>query len=312
MGRFSGIVILLVYSSFLLAQKGTPKPDKIVRLDNTVIEGFVKEINSSYIHYNRLLDPNGQSLPVPVAEVWKIIWNNGEEEIINPKEQKAKVEASPLSVTDLLVKKESVLPQKFWMRKGAYWGARGGAGLTIPVKPVGSDLASEHAVAYQGGLAVGYRFRQSALQLDVLYTCQQFALTVPEEGFPEAMEPLKGIQNRLIVPLTFTRWFRINGITVGPLLGVYAGYSIGAGGTRVRNAGKPAVTYKNCSDCKDTAFGAVAGVSGTLVERSRFALVMDVKWYHGFGDNTGYRRAESSVAAHNALIGISLLHKFSN
>lgn len=296
-------------------QKAAGTTDKIFTRKNAVIHGTVKEITRYEIHYIPVSDTKNERLRLPKADVWKIVWNNGDEEVINEPVAVIPVVSDTVpKVTDLLVTRTVPLKLKFWDKSGFFFDLKLSGGVGVPAGSGSAELLSSVFPVGAIGAGGGFNTGSLAFRLDANYAIQSFMLGVPESSAQQGVEGIKGIQQNLMVPLTATLLFRLGTVKAGVTLGGFGTMQVGSGIIEIQHTELKTVRYKHCSDCKTKglAAGATAGLSATLVEKAGLALLVDALWYHTLKDNREFRRAETGLNAHQGLIGVSLLRRFSD
>ena len=301
----ASFLLVLGHGTTVYAQ--TPKkPDVIQKLDNTSLEVVIDEINKTDILYRKPNDPKGPLYGLPKKDVRRIVWSNGEvEEITAPPAPVQK----PGNPTALLAKRP-VPPPLFWNHKGLYAGLRLGAGVGMVATPFTAVLTSDPKLAYQGGATLGYHIKALSIQVDALYTNLAYGLVVPQGN--QEITAAEGQQQNLMVPLTATLSTRLGKVRAGVTLGGYAAVQLGQGSTRLTSAEDVEKQVRNCADCTDTPiYGVVGGVSATLIEKARYALVVDARWYQSLDTNEQYRIAESGVKMHQGMVGLGVLFNLS-
>lgn len=300
-GLFCIIFLLAVQDS--LAQASARKPDKIHRLDQTVVEGLIEEVNKSEVQYKKVNDPTGPLYAIPRKEIWKIIWNNGDEEQINPLVRPKGATQKPIG---LLVKKKTTDASP-WDGSGIYVGAQIGAGISLV--PSSSGLQSGTNPGLSGGLSIGYHKRGIGLRLQANYTQVNYGVAVTEQ-MGDAVSSVTGAQSQLMLPLTATVAKKLGKIRITGALGVFSVFQLGSGALTVEeDAASLSRKVKNCQTCysKDPGFGLTGGVGIRLIEKPTHALFVEANWYHHLKKNRDYMPGEKSVNVHLGLLSAGLL-----
>ncbi|MCF0060636.1 hypothetical protein MUK70_15440 [Dyadobacter chenwenxiniae] len=287
-----------------IAQTPVRKPDKIFKGDQTIMEVLIEEVNKTDIAYKKLSDPKGPLYAIPKKDVWKIIWNNGEIEEVNPP---VTATAKARKPTDLIVSKKKA-EEKFWEKSGLYAGARIGAGLSF--MPESTGLIKGTELAYSGGIAVGLHKKALGIQIQALYTQLGFGVSVPL-GSTGEVTSIKGTQSQLLLPLTVMTSQKAGPVRIGVSVGAFGVIQVGAGGLKVSDANGSS-TVKNCDACsdKDLGFGVTGGIGVTILEGPRHAIFINADWYYNLGENKDYRPGETSVKTHLGLLSAGVLLHF--
>ncbi|KAA0989247.1 hypothetical protein [Dyadobacter aurulentus] len=297
--------IILLFSILIcgssIAQTPARKPDKIFKIDRTIMEVLIEEVNKTDIAYKKISDPKGPLYAVPKKEVWKIVWNNGEVEEIN---SPAPASTKARKPTDLIVSKQK-MEGKFWDKSGLYAGAGIGAGLSFTPESAGLVTGSESA--YGGGVTVGFHKKALGVQIQALYTQVGYGVSVPTDE----VISIKGTQSQLLLPLTFMASQKAGPVRIGVSLGAFGVMQVGAGGLKIRQTNGSA-TVKNCGTCSDKSFGfgVTGGIGVTILEGPRHAVFINADWYHNLGKNKDYRPGETSVNTHLGLLSAGVLFHF--
>ncbi len=288
------------------AQTTPKKPDVIHKLDNTTLEVIIDEINKTDILYRKVTDSKGPLYALPKREVRKIVWNNGDVEDITVPPAPAQKPANPIA----LLKKKEKPPVLFWDHPGAYGGLRLGAGVGLVATPYTPSLTDDFSLAYAGGVTLGYRLKALSVQVEALYTALTYTLTVPTGA--QDIAAAEGQQQNLVVPLTATLATRLGKVRVGLTLGGYGALQIGNGSTLVTNSENTKTNLKNCAECSDKpSFGAVGGLTATVIEKPAYAVFLDARWYHSLENNEAYKIAETGIKMHTGMVGVGVLFTLS-
>lgn len=299
---FFTLLPLFIYGKSL-AQNPVRKPDNVYKIDQTIIETLIDEVNKSDIVYRKVNDPKGPLYAIPRNEVWKIVWNNGKEEIINAPAPPPTKTKKP---TDLIVKKQAV-SEKFWDKSGLYAGLRGVGGLSMMPKSAG--LLSGSEPAYGGGLLLGFHKKSVGIQLQATYTQIEYGVSVPLSS-TDAVTSIKGTQSQVLIPLTIVGSKKVGKIRIGGSLGAFGILQAGRGGLKVNDA----ATIKNCSTCASEGLevGVTGGLNVTVLEGPSHAVFINADWYQNLGENKDYKPGENSVNTHLGLLSVGVLFHFPN
>ncbi|MCF0040057.1 hypothetical protein [Dyadobacter fanqingshengii] len=302
--RHITLLLSIIICGSSIAQTPARKPDKIFKIDQTIMEVLIEEVNKTDIAYKKITDPKGPLYAVPKKEVWKIVWNNGEIEEINPP---APATAKTRKPTDLLVSKKKA-EEKFWEKSGMYAGARIGAGLSLMPKSAGLLEGTEPA--YSGGIVVGLHKKALGIQIQALYTQVGYGVSVPL-GSTGEVTSIKGTQSQLLLPLTIVASQKAGPIRIGISVGAFGVMQVGTGGLKVSDANGSS-TMKNCDTCSDKGFGfgVTGGLGITILEGPRHAVFINADWYHNLEENKDYRPGETSVNTHLGLLSAGVLFHF--
>lgn len=301
----AGLLLIMVACLGLYAQPTPKKPDIIQKLDNTQLEVIIDEINKTDILYRKVNDPKGPLYAVPRKDVRKIIWNNGDVEDITIPPEPIQKPGNPLA---LLKKKEKVV--LFWDHPGLYAGLRLGAGAGMVVTPSAPALASDITPVYNGGVTLGYHVKALSVQVEALYTAMTYHLIVPEND--EGITKADGQQQNLMVPLTVSVGTHLGKIRVGLTVGGFGALQVGNGSILITSTDTAKKNVKNCPECTDKfTYGAVGGLMATLIEKPKYAIYIDARWYHNLSNNEAYKIAESGVKMHTGIVGVGALFNLS-
>lgn len=305
------IVILLLWTVFGTAfaqNNSTRKPDKIYKLDQTSIEVLIVGVNKLRIEYNETNDPKGPLYGILSKDVWKIEWNTGEIEEIN---KLPEIEKETFKPNQLLIKRKRIV-KVFWEKSGPYIGARIGGGIAA-LPQTSPELSGNMQVAYSGGLTLGYHKKSLAIQIEALYTQLKFGVIVPE-SLRSSVKTIQGLQSNLLIPLTVTASKKFQDVRLGATVGGFGAMKMGNGSLKVTDHQNNSVNTENCKTCSDTglAYGIVAGVAATVLERRRQSVFVDARWYHNLGSNKNYRIGENGIHAHTGVLSAGILFHFPN
>ncbi|MCE7070785.1 hypothetical protein LZG74_10755 [Dyadobacter sp. CY327] len=288
-----------------IAQTPVRKPDKIFKIDQTSLEVLIEEVNKTDIAYKKLNDPKGPLYAIPKKEVWKIVWNNGDVEEVNPP---VTATAKARKPTDLIVTKKKEADEKFWDKSGLYAGPKVGVGLSFMPKSGGLIEGTEPA--YSGGIAIGLHKKALGVQIQALYTQVGYGVSVPI-GTAGEVTSIKGTQSQLLLPLTIMTSQKARPLRIGVSVGAFGLMQIGNGGLKVSDANGSS-TVKNCDTCSDKGlgFGLTGGIGVTISEGPRHAVFINADWYYNLGENKDYKPGETSVNTHLGLLSAGVLFHF--
>ena len=159
----------------ILFPRVTFAQDKIFKTDNTVIEAKVLEINNAEIKYKKFSNQNGPAYIIPVREVSKIVYENGEKEVYNQGQTTQPAAAMPgiNNISDanpaLTKARNFVLNENINEAIAAY-------GKLIKMDLKNSTLLSEDAYA----LALGGIYDAALQRLDI---CRSIGAISPEINY---------------------------------------------------------------------------------------------------------------------------------
>lgn len=307
--RLVAIALMAALCYPVQAQKLAGKTDKIHKLDKTVIENiFVVEVNKTEIRYKENKERNDQTYIISKKDIWKIEWNNGEKEEINPLAATAIVQTS--KPTDLLVKRKTIA-KIFWEKQGAYWGVTAGAGLS-KVSKSDQQLIENHQLTYSGGLVIGYHQKVAGVQIEALYTQSRYEVVVPG-SMGSLVQKIQGYQSQLTIPVNATVSKKLGSVRVGAMAGGFATAQIGGGSLKVAYPDGKTTHTRNCASCsKDFGYGLTGGLGITLLENSFYTFYINARYYYNLGNNKEFRVGETGVSNHAMMVNGGILFHFPN
>lgn len=302
-GLFSLLLFLAAFN--VVAQSATKKPDRIHKLDQSVVEGQIDEVGKTEVLYRKLNDPKGPLYAIPRKEIWKIVWNNGDVEEINSMVKQASETKKP---TDLLVKRKAS-GTSLWDNSGLYAGVQIGGGASLV--PSSDGLESGMKPAFAGGISLGYHQKSIGIRLQANYAYVGYGVTVPART-GDQISSITGSQSQLMVPLTITATKKMGAVRVSAALGGFGVLQIGSGALKVAENGTSGNSLKNCESCyaKDLGYGVTGGIGVRLLEKATHALFVEATWYHNLGENKDYLPGEKSVNVHLGLLTAGILFHF--
>ena len=81
--RLNGFLFVFTVVLAVFFPRVSPAQDKIFRTDSTIIESKVQEVGDAEIRYKKFSNLNGPVYVIKKADVWKIVYENGEKEVYN-------------------------------------------------------------------------------------------------------------------------------------------------------------------------------------------------------------------------------------
>lgn len=300
-------MLFILTCGMLSAQEAALKADRVYKLDKTFIEVKIDEVNSTDIIYRKTDDLKGPLYGISRKDVWKIIWNNGDLEEINTLIAPVK---NPVSPTTLLVKRK-VQPLIFGDKKGLFFGAKLGAGLSTVAQS--SFLMKDPSMTYHAGLAVGYRKNAFCFKLEALYNHLGYNVVV-SDNLSSTVSAIHGSQHELWVPLTVTASKKFKKIRLGLAAGAYSTFQLGAGSLKTDYREKTSSKTINCSSCsaEKIGLGVLGGVSAQFLESSKRAFFAEARWYQNLKDNKDFQTGKTPVSANLGTISVGMLFHFPN
>ncbi len=179
MKSLKAIALLCLLSLGTWAQ--TRKPDLIHKKDKSVIEAIIVEIDDDQIQYRKFSSPTGPIFGIKRSELSKIIYSNGDTEMMNGKtdkpdkvsKTKEKTEDKPAKISKTeKVKKVSTL-DGLGGNLNFSVGLRGGINLnTVSKEPTGllPSTKVEQLLGFHGGLVMELGGKMFSVQPEVLFS----------------------------------------------------------------------------------------------------------------------------------------------
>ncbi len=165
----------------LAAWAQTRKPDLIHKKDKSVIEAIIVEIDDEQIQYRKFSSPTGPIFGIKRSELSKIIYSNGDTEMMNGKtdkpdkvsKTKEKTEDKPAKISKTKKVKKVSKSDDSGGSLNFSIGLRGGLNLNTvsnQLKDLDPGAKVEQAVGFHGGLVMELGGKMFSVQPEILFS----------------------------------------------------------------------------------------------------------------------------------------------
>ena len=282
----------------------TRKPDLIHKKDKSVIEAIIVEIDDEQVQYRKFSSPTGPIFGIKRSELSKIIYSNGDTEMMSGKSDKPdkvgktkeKTEDKPAKISKS-EKTEKVKKATKSDNAGSGLnfsiGLRGGLNLnTVSNQLKGLDPSSkaQQLLGFHGGLVMEFGGKMFSVQPEVLFSQIGAKVTVsPDPTDPDdAGGAIKATGNTVTVPLLLKAKFgNADNLKFFVNAGPYISYLLSS--RAVVMSGSTVIfdeTAKFTDNKGRIGYGAMAG-GGVELGLGFGKLLLEGRYALGLGDNAG-------------------------
>ena len=293
------------------------KPDFLYKKDKTTVEAIIVEIDDEVVKYRKYSSPQGAVVTMKRSDILKIVYSNGETEMISGKVEKAGKAKEPFQKE--MAKKEAE-PEKAAKKEkseSAQKASRvpasdGGGGMKFAVGLRGGlnlntfsnlmldpEATQQLKIGFHGGVIMELSGKTFAVQPEILFSQLGSKITFPASTTGEAGS-LSSTINTITVPILLKGKFGGGNMKFFVNAGPYGSYAFNASAIGIEG-GVTVIDFKD----KDLYNGSegrigygVIGGAGVELGLGAAKLLIEGRYMMGLGDNA--KKVAGSTSSDNS------------